>query len=483
MESKLLFVCASRRSEGLYEQLLDSFLEADPRPLSLVRLNRALNELETPEFFNIGMRNRVASNTTESYRMIAGSSADRAILKSDSRLYHRGHVFGRASEDGRRVTIGLSSASKIWSNNSSKLPGLIEWCQVLARRIASENTPATGSGLDFLDVGEEIDELPPSIVGVAWPVSVFQNPPIVEFLGPFGATRAQLLDFDLNIDPDNSPDKAILVLLQHESGFIWRGTFSYHTDRFFEPATPDEPSLSVGQNRQVPIIHYLNEHLPHFFTSDMSAVQGSTFMRHSESDLPFDDRLIEIVDWTAANVDITCEFGTAAAGLVSIHSGVECRLLTSPCSIAYYDHGKGEIADFVTVIEEHTGLLVQLFHCKKAGNASPGHRVDDVYEIIGQVVKSVGWAHKDRILSHIRRRFTQRSGGHRFVKGDLETLTRLLNNTTPAQIQFEFNVVQPGLLRDGLPTDLANILAAASDHLTRGGFRPLRVLGSTNNIA
>lgn len=484
MESKLLFVCASRRSEGLYEQLLDSFLDADPRPLSLVRLNRALNELETPEFFNIGMRNRVASNTTESYRMIAGSSADRAILKSDSRLYHRGHVFGRASEGGRRVTIGLSSASKIWSNNSSKLPGLIEWCQILARRITSENTPVTGSGLDFLDVGEEIYELPPGIVGVVWPITVFRNPPIVHFPGSSGAIKAQLLDFDFAIDPDNSTDKAILVLLQHESGFIWRATFSYHTDRFFEPATPDEPGFFVERNRElVPIIHYLNEHLPHFFTSDMSAVQGFTFMRHSESDLPFDDRLIEIVDWTAANVDITCEFGTAAAGLVSIHSGLESRLLTSPCSIAYYDHGKGEIADFVTVIEEHTGLLVQLFHCKKAGNASPGHRVDDVYEIIGQVVKSVGWAHKDRILSHVRRRFTQRSGGHRFVKGDLETLTRLLNNTTPAQIQFEFNAVQPGLLRDGLPTDLANILAAASDHLTRGGFRPLRVLGSTNNIA
>lgn len=484
IESKLLFVCASRRSEGLYEQLLDSFIEADPRPLPLVRLNRALNELEAPEFFNIGMRNRVASNTTESYRMIAGSSADRAILKSDSRLYHRGHVFGRASEDGRRVTIGLSSASKIWSNNSSKLPGLIEWCQTLARRITSENTPVTGSGLDFLDVGEEIHELPPGIVGVAWPVAIFQNPPIVQFPGPSGAIKAQLLDFDLVIDLDHSTDKTILVLLQHESGLIWRATFSYDTDRFFEPATPDEPDFSVERNREsVQIIHYLNEHLPHFFTSEMGVVQGYTFLPCPKVDLPFDDRLIEIVDWTTANVDITCELGTAKAGLVSIHDGLESRLLTSPCSIAYYDHGKGEIADFVTVREENSRLLLQLFHCKKAGDASPGHRVNDFYEMIGQVVKSVAWARKERILSHIRRRFTQHLGGHRFIKGDLCMLESLLNEAPPSQIEFEFVAVQPGLLKDGLPGDLANILAAASDHLIRGGFRPLRVLGSSNGSA
>ena len=159
VETRLLFVCASRRAEGLYEKLIASFMDANPRPLPLVRLNRALNDLETPEFFNVGMRNRVASNTTESYRMITGSNADKAILKSDGRLYHRGHVFGRASEQGNLVTIGLSSASKIWSNKSAKLPQLIAWCEKLARRINSDRIPVTGSGLDYLDVGEEIGDV------------------------------------------------------------------------------------------------------------------------------------------------------------------------------------------------------------------------------------------------------------------------------------------------------------------------------------
>jgi hypothetical protein len=103
-DTNLLFVCASRRSAGLYQELINSFLDARPRPLPLVRLNRALNNLDTPEFFNVGMRNRVASSTTESYRIITGSNADKAINRSDGRLYHRGHVIAATSLDAASRT-------------------------------------------------------------------------------------------------------------------------------------------------------------------------------------------------------------------------------------------------------------------------------------------------------------------------------------------------------------------------------------------
>jgi len=68
--------------------------------------------------------------------------------------------------------------------------------------------------------------------------------------------------------------------------------------------------------------------------------------------------------------------------------------------------------------------------------------------------------------------------GHRFVRGEFAGLTQLLDSTTPAQIDYEFVAVQPGLRKEGLPPELANLLAAASDHLVRGGFQALRVLSS-----
>lgn len=479
-ETNLLFICASRRSEGLYQQLVASFADSNPRPLPLVRLNRALNDLEAPEFFNVGMRNRVASNTTESYRMITGSNADKAILKSDGRLYHRGHVFGRASDGGELVTIGLSSASKIWSNRSSRLPDLITWCTTLAERIASNRVPSGGSGLDYLDVGEEIDELPQGIVSIDWPASVYKAPPIATISTRDRNLAAQLLDFDLQIEHDSMTPTAVTFCLRHSSGTHYRATFSFETNRLIEPASANEPVITIEREREsVPIIDFLNGELPYFYTASLAMIQGFSMLLPPTGDAPiYNDDMIEVLNWTAANVDIQREFGAPRPGLVSVHDYLSAELAASDAAVVYYDHGTGEIADFIAFEQGGDQLAVRMYHCKGATGPAPGHRLSDIYEITGQAVKSVTWALKQRILSNIRRRFTQNIGSHRFVRGDLDHLTELLETATPAQIAFEIVAVQPGLRKARLPTEFANLLAAASDHLVRGGLKPLRVLGS-----
>ncbi len=287
-ETNLLFICASRRSDGLYEQLVASFAAADPRPLPLVRLNRALSDLEVPEFFNVGMRNRVVSNTMESYRIITGSNADKAILPSDGRLYHPGHIFGRASDNGNPVTIGLSSASKIWSNKSSKLPELISWCATLADRIDSNRIPARGSGLDYLEIGEEIEALPQNIVGVDWPASVYLKPPIAGVVVT-GAQRirTQLLDFDLEIDIETEIPDGVLFVLRHSRGIEYRATFSFETDRFIEPASPNQPEIMIERrNGEVSIVDFLNDELPQFYTADLATIHGANMFSPHKGDPP-----------------------------------------------------------------------------------------------------------------------------------------------------------------------------------------------------
>lgn len=479
-ETRLLFICASRRTEGLYEELVQNYQSGNPRPLSLVRLNRALNDLETPEFYNVGMRNRIASNTTESYRIIAGSNADRAIVKSDGRLYHRGHVFGRAVEQGDVITIGLSSASKVWSNRSAKVPELISWCSVLARRINSNQVPPTGSGLDHLDVGEEVNVLPPGIIAVDWTPDMYVNPPRVRYVGLSGPAEADLLDFDLSVDLEATTEQFVVVKLTLDETFQYKMSFSFDTDRFFEPAEPDAPKVSILYERgAVDIIDILNEELLHFYTADLALLHGFSLLRPSPDDQPlFDVGKFEVRDWIGSGVDIQREFGDGADGRVSVHEYLEAELGQGDNQIVYYDHGTGELADYIAIEGLEQGIRIKFYHCKGSSGALPGHRVKDVYEVVSQAVKSVRWALKQRILSNIRRRFNMRRGAHTFVRGNLEELENVIEGATPAQIGFEMIIVQPGLRRDGLPDGHLNILAAASDHLVRGGYMPLRVIGS-----
>lgn len=478
--TKLLFVCASRRAVGLYDELMESFVNAEPHPLPLVRLNRALNDLTATEFFNVGMRNRVSSNTTESYRTITGPSADKSVLKTDARLYHRGHAFGRASENGNSVTIGLSSASKIWSNRSSKLPELIAWCAALARRISSDRVPITKSGLDYLDPGEELEELPKDIIAADWPTSVYRGEVMIYFITTGGTqVRAPLVDCTLSIDTPGSTQDAIMLEVRYEAT-AYRFTFSFETNRFFELATDSEPDFYVEQDRAlIPLINFINEEMLIFYTSDISLIDGfSIFRAPKDSVPPLDDRVIEVIDWSAGKVNIQREFGDAGNGMVSVHGYLEAMLAASDVDAVYYDHGTGEIADFVAFNETEGRILVSFYHCKGSPGAAPGHRLESTSELTAQIVKSVTWSSKHRILPSMRRRFTLGIGSHRFVRGDLGVVERMLGPATPATIDYEFVAVQPGLKKQGLTSEISNMLAAASDHLVRGGFKPLRVLTS-----
>jgi hypothetical protein len=196
--AQLLFICASRRHPFLYMRLARALVGGRPRPLPHSSISRALNDLEGAEFFSIGMRKRHKLGQIESYRMISGPSADKAIQETDGRLFDRGHCFGKAIDDGVEITTGVSTTSKVWSNTYDRIPALLGWCDRLAEKIASGRAPATGSRIDLLSVGEELQRVPAGIIAMRWGAGVYRDPPVVFYRRPDGTVAdSNLLDFDL----------------------------------------------------------------------------------------------------------------------------------------------------------------------------------------------------------------------------------------------------------------------------------------------
>jgi hypothetical protein len=477
--SDLLFICASLRVDGLYEDLARQLMEGEPRILPLARVNRALNGLKGVKFYNVGLRNRVMGSRTESYCTITGPSADHGILPSDARLFHRGHCFGSAEDGDARVTIGLSSASKVWSNCSSQLPELLAWCGALARRIEADRIPLTGSGLDHLSAGEEIDRLPPGIFCADWDSRVYKSPPRVRFRQGNVDKEGQLLDFDVKIEHNQSTDSHIAFCLSNAS-MTYHATFSFDTDRLFEPASDGEPPIAVILGaREVALIDFLNEHPLSFYTEDLSLVRAFDLYRAPDAGaMLFDAQQIETIAWAEMKVDPGLECGPAGDNGCSVHEFMEARLAASAADVVYYDHGSGEVADFLAVTQRDGWVIVELFHCKGAGGGGAADRVDDAYEVCGQAVKSVIHADPALLLHRIEGRWHRCAGACKFVKGNVEEFRRILQAHSRATTQFEIVVVQPGIARDRLSSKMANLLAATNDHLVRGGFSPLRVIGS-----
>lgn len=482
-DTGLLFICSSLRADAFYEHTGLEYLAGVPnarlRGPSLRRLNKVLLDLDNPRFFNIGMRKSVMGDNSEAYRIIAGSNAGEAIDPSLGRTFRRGHFYGTAESDGERVTVGLSSSAKLWSSEKTRIPELLEWCSQLARKIASERDPRTQSGLDLLSTGEDLSRIPEHVAFVDWHQDVFQQPISIRYSNPQGhVVTRQLLDLDLRIDFDRSDAQRVTFLIS-DSVLTYRAQFSLETDRYIHESEDNETEVIV-EEQGTTLEEYLNYFPPVFFTADFASFQGENFFAATIFGAqPFDLQRFEAVDWADAVVDIEHEFGDRTARGRSIHEYLCERLVASDALIVFYDHGSGEVADFLTCVETNEEKRLSLYHCKGSSGDAAGRRLNDAYEVVGQAIKCVHWIKTPTLIASVNRRFNERENASRFEKGDLEALRGFLDPARRKRIVFESVIVQPGFSKARLDERIGALLAAADGFLYDSGpFSRLRVIGS-----
>lgn len=88
----LLFVCASRRRDALYNRLVEPMTLGAHLPLSSNAINRVLRGLKDLSVFSLGLRVRNPLGRTESYQQRSGGHVDRTVQEADARRYDRGHL-------------------------------------------------------------------------------------------------------------------------------------------------------------------------------------------------------------------------------------------------------------------------------------------------------------------------------------------------------------------------------------------------------
>lgn len=479
-DSRLLFVCTSRRDNAMYDALIEAVVDGVAERLSPEEVSRVLRGISGVSFFSVGMRSRTRYGHGESYRMISGPSADRVIQRTDGRFYDRGHAFGRGDEGGDTVTIGFSSASKVWANRRGRLPDLFRWCRELARKLADGAKVSTKSGIDNLPCAQRIVEFPGKLVAVEWHEYVFRHEELrlcaPDAIG--GAKREwPLLDCACKIMSQSSnevvvdiapPEHAPITVVCRLGGVR---LYAMHGEG-------SATVVSVDGGRETPVAEFLSEHPFGFFSSDLARVEGNALVPRPESEELFDPGSIEVMAWETVGVDPLREKPDAQGAGMSLFEWLEARLVSSDASVVFNDDGAGELADYIAVRQRDAGRAeVELYHCKAAsGTPVPGDRVEDVYEVVGQAVKSARYSEaralRKRLIGRMQR---TKAGAARLVKGSEVELRALLADEVA--ITCSVFVVQPGI---GAAPGRAqsDILAAANCYLVSAQVRPLRVIGS-----
>lgn len=476
---ELMHIYSPVHTEVLYDSIACSFSsEYDKIPKS--EMNRVLGEMSNFEIFNSGMVNRFNENG-EAYRILAGSDVSNSIDPDTGRMFSPGHVFCKATinQGGDDVTIGYSSASKVWSSSYLNLQDYIKWVDDIGRKITNTSICVkTNTNFDLLPQAERLEHYPKNIFFADFSDDVYSSSPVI-CSNSNHDKRWRLCDCKLNIAGISSDQKTLKLCIRAdddeqifecdttgqyrspiETFCIWRGT--------------DKENLSS----------YLTNHPLRIKTFDDTIIEGFEIYKGPTMEvLSYDKNRIIDIDWDSYKTDVTVEFikkGTRIAdGKKSIQDSLREILVSDPKNkYILYDHGTGEMADYIAIQEETNQWIVKLYHVKKKSAAGYNNSMGDVYEVAGQAVKSIIWlSSAAKLIDKIRSR--QKSSHCVPIKGDSKTLLKELRSGTK-QLAGYIVIVQPGLSKTAdMPAKIQEVLASATSYISRAGrVKGLEIMGS-----
>lgn len=473
--TKLCYIGSTRRTDKLYWSLMDTVCPGRHRPLSYEAIRRVLTGLDDLRFYNVGLKNTAVNSQAESYRILAGPRAEHALTSGDARAYVQGHFFGSGTGENARETIGASSGSRVWSNKRLTVSAYIDWVSELNRRLNSDQT-ISPSRLDIVQHSQELKTIPERIIGASWNKIAYRYAPRIRYrnvsANPDWSYR-QITDFELD-GFSTSSDKHSLNFNVTGEDQSFEVVFSLRDGEMFNIMAKDwEVEVLSGIDDWTELAAWLAINPPVFFSVDKSSFQGVNKMSPPSNTI---HRLVEgstqVITW--GDTDITVEFDRSkASGRPTVQDFIREMLLNDQeAKIVLFDHRTGEAADFIAIsIQPDEIVNVSLYHCKGAGGVQPGKRVGDVYEVAGQMLKSVAYCDSGNLFRHVQHRINpdRHKTPSSFIKGDMNSFEEIITNTNPNNLRFSVFGVQPGISESAIDDSFADLMAFGVDYLTHGG--------------
>lgn len=471
-QAKLLFINSVEHSDDAYDRIVESMYDESvvAIPLDHDVASRAWRMIQQPKFYNVGLRNGAPGSRDESYRTMTGSSADRNVNQSDIASRFRGHLYGGGSSqenDSQKETLGVTASSKAWSNRYALIPEFVEWCGRLAIQIQDSRPVVTGSRIDQLTTSKSITELPSPAIAAVWPEDVYENLRTIRIGSD--AVERDLTEFDLQVNSEISENYNYELNLVEDDQIL--ATFGFqlgHVSNCKQLAGP--PCRMENFIGEGSLEEYFCLKPPHVYLADFSSVVGNQFF-HRPLTIQLDRSLVQPQPDFQSCVDITREFGPTANGRLSVHEFTEREFASLNADVLIYDHRSGEVADYIAISETDDAVTCRLAHCKASGKPNAGCRVDDAYEIAGQIVKCLHYGRQPAALG--RKLVSRTSGNSTFVRGSTPVLERIMRTAEQKQFVFRICLVQPGISMSKLNDQVSDVFAAASDYIqTHTGYPP-----------
>lgn len=463
-EEKLLHIFSQNHSKVLCDKLARSFC-TNPKALSSSIAQRVLGEMNNYEIFSAGLTN-MQSGSGEAYRVLTGANVSNVIEMNSGRVYAAGHVFCKAivadGQDTRNVSIGFSRDSKVWSSEYRTLFEYIKWCDELGKKIKNNDIKIkTNSNYDLLPVPTQISSYPDKIFYAEFSKDTYSDNPCISF----DESVKFLTDFEIKKIEKKDDNKAVCFFICYENN-----EYLYECDIKGIYTAKGEDLTLVGTDTL--LSQYLTDNPLTFFTVKYEMICGSEIVKPKFDNNIFNVKDIVPIDWAHYNTNVKYELRTNYGprnGKKSIQEALLDLLLSDPENeYVVFDHSNGEMADYLTFSETDNEIIARLYHVKGHKQKTYNNSVTEVYEVVGQAIKSIKWfMPKSEFIKKMKDR--HKSGHFIMKKGAFSDLLKLIKSDEK-RFLGEMVVVQPGLRPSGnMDSAVSELLASTHSYVKNAG--------------
>jgi hypothetical protein len=311
-------------------------------------------------------------------------------------------------------------------------------------------------------IPKQVEDRPnAAVIALEWPWDLYLKVgegPSIEHQG----RRYPLLDMDLKPDHDAVVGPVLFDVASDHWAVpyqltIEQGVLAY---RCLGP----EELLVHTRKVSVPLSEWLNRRgLTVQFHGDLM-LHPSGILLHLKADYePYPRERLLALDWTGTALQIEAQRAEKRSNSVQ-YRAIRDLLAERDWDVVLDDDGSGEVADIVAFALDGDRLLVRLVHCKYARGRTAGTRIDDLYEVCGQAMKSVRWRNETaRLFAHLekraRRKF-ERTASSPWEAGDPAAFYSLRDRVHLIRSTFEIVIVQPGLSQASATDEQLELLSA-----------------------
>ncbi|EKE70225.1 Type III restriction enzyme, res subunit [Gallaecimonas xiamenensis 3-C-1] len=455
----LLYINAS--SSDSEAKRLAKLVSKNDKPLSGEMMFRSLHDIKRLKLNNVGLNK---NNRNIKFQMHVGSDIQEILNQIKTAGTKKSNIFGQGYFNGLPQTMGCSHRGKIWSMEQTTIQEWIAWCNIVGRKVLNNKINTDDIIKNALRAKYITNYSKANVIAIDWPSTVF--------LRDVEKVKLELNNIAYNAiqcsfsDISKNKDGSIQFNLYLEDDKKIKVKQEIKNERVTIECTP-EATISFGRTT-TNLSSFLEDDYLTLFDADLSIIEGDTnYYIEGGYNISFDKNKLEYWDWTG--VDISTE----SQKRIKIPNSIQRKVIESQLKkydIVFDDDGSGEVADVVAIKKlGEDKYHIDLFHCKYCPkNSKPGSRVDDFYQVLGQLVKSVKWIPKaekilDKLLSS--ENIASGNGYTRIEKGDITQIGELKNKARHIDFSYGLKIVQPALSKASASDDVLSLIGSATEYV------------------